>query len=241
MPWNPAALCSLLVKIADDWFYVPGWKKLDRVLSRRASSACEDFYFIQIGANDGAMRDYLRDFILRFRWRGILVEPVPAYCARLRANYRGHAGLIIEQLAIAEREERRDLFRICDEVEHLPAWCKGLASFHLEVVRKHRFVVPDLERYIVREQVQCLPLGRLLEKHRVDRLDLLSIDTEGHDYEVIKQIDFRTLRPEIVLYEHRHLPRPDRVACEHLLRSRGYRLASRLGNTLAYSDYLEGD
>jgi hypothetical protein len=64
----------------------------------------------------------------------------------------------------------------------------------------------------------------------------LSIDTEGHDYEVIKQIDFRTLRPGIMLYEHRHLSRPDRAACEHLLRSHGYRLASRLGNTLAYSD-----
>ncbi len=235
MPWDPAALCSRLVKLADEWFYMPRWAKLDRVLSRRAS-AREDFYFIQIGANDGAMRDYLRAFILRYRWRGILVEPVPAYCARLRANYEGHTGLIIEELAIAEREGLRDLFRVRDEVEHLPAWCRGLASFHLDVVLKHRFAVPDLERYIVREAVQCLPFARLLERHRVDRLDLLSIDTEGHDYEVIKQVDFETLSPAIVLYEHRHLARPDRAACERLLCSHGYRLASRLGNTLAYLD-----
>lgn len=232
-PMNWAALCSRLVKVADRWFYTPRWKTLDRVLSSRGAGR-GDFFFIQIGANDGDMRDHLRGFILRHGWRGILVEPVPAYCARLRANYRGHPGLVIEELAIAASEERRELFRIRDEVPHLPDWCRGLASFHLEVVRKHRFVVPDLDAYIVREEVRCLPLERLLEKHRVERLDLLSVDTEGHDYEVIKQIDFGTLRPGIVLYEHRHLKRPDRADCERLLRAHGYRLASRLGNTLAY-------
>jgi FkbM family methyltransferase len=231
MAW--AALCSRLVKLADEWFYAPRWTALERVLSERAAGR-DDFFFVQIGANDGDMRDHLRGFILRHGWRGVLVEPVPAYCARLRANYEGHPGLAIEEIAISSREERRELFRIRDDVPHLPAWCRGLASFHLDVVLKHRFVVPDLAEYIVREEVQCLPLNRLLEKHRVERLDLLSIDTEGHDYEIIKQIDFAILRPGIVLYEHRHLKRPDRADCESLLRSQGYRLTSRLGNTLAY-------
>lgn len=34
-----------------------------------------DFFFVQIGANDGRLDDPLRDSILRHNWRGVLVEP----------------------------------------------------------------------------------------------------------------------------------------------------------------------
>lgn len=43
--------------------------------------------FIQIGANDGLRNDPVREFIIRDRWQGILVEPLPAVFAMLQHNY----------------------------------------------------------------------------------------------------------------------------------------------------------
>jgi hypothetical protein len=58
----------------------------------------------------------------------------------------------------------------------------------------------------------------------VPGVNLLQIDTEGYDFEIIKMVNFETLRPDVIHYEHRHLSDADRVACERLLASHGYRL-----------------
>jgi hypothetical protein len=47
------------------------------------------------------------------------------------------------------------------------------------------------------------------------------IDTEGFDYEVLKQIPFGEMRPAFVLWEHKHLY-ANRKPAEDLMRSRCY-------------------
>jgi hypothetical protein len=117
----------------------------------------------------------------------------------------------------------------------LPAWVNGMASLHLDVLMNHKWAIPDIEDYIVKEQIRCITLDSLLKKHRVERLDLLAIDTEGHDFEVIKQVDFARLRPQVITYEHKHLSKVDRRDCEALLHLHNYQVSRQLGNTLAIS------
>ncbi|HVT37239.1 MAG TPA: FkbM family methyltransferase, partial [Nevskiaceae bacterium] len=50
----------------------------------------------------------------------------------------------------------------------------------------------------------------------------LHTDTEGHDYEIIKLIDFGRFRPSLLVYEHHHLTPPDRVACAAHMEALGY-------------------
>jgi hypothetical protein len=49
---------------------------LDLVL-KHVASLTPDFFFIQIGANNGMTGDPIRKYILKYHWRGILVEPQP--------------------------------------------------------------------------------------------------------------------------------------------------------------------
>lgn len=63
----------------------------------------EQFYFIQIGANDGVTGDDLRKFIEKYNWHGILVEPVPHVFKRLQNNYSGFKHLIFENSAISTK------------------------------------------------------------------------------------------------------------------------------------------
>ncbi|MGH8487310.1 MAG: FkbM family methyltransferase [Gammaproteobacteria bacterium] len=36
-------------------------------------------------------------------------------------------------------------------------------------------------------------------------VDILSIDTEGHDHEILRQIDFESVRPRVLLYGHEYI------------------------------------
>ncbi len=222
-----------LVNLFDLLCRLPPWPSLRKVLNYCAATI-PDLFFVQIGANDGVIYDPLYHYVRRYRWPGLLVEPARCCFARLQENYRAHPNLILENAAISDREEQRALFRIREDCDYLPEWCAGLGSFHREVVLSHRWAIPDLERYVVEEIVHCVTLSSLLRKHAVTRVDILSIDTEGHDHEILRQVDFESVRPRVLLYEHEYIRRVERKRCEAMLAGRGYALSRRLGDTLAY-------
>ncbi len=228
-------IVPMIVKLFDPLVSGQAWRGLEAVLDE--IEQVEDFFFIQIGANDGVVHDPLYKRVLRNNWRGILIEPVRFYFDRLKRNYGegGGSDLIFENIAISARDETRDFFRIREGLDFLPQWTKGLGSFNRAVLMKHRWVIPDIGRYIVQEKVECLSFTSLLERHDVEKVNLLAIDTEGYDYEIIRRINFDRVRPGVVLYEHKHLSRVDRRDCERLLEKNGYRFRRNFSNTLAYS------
>jgi FkbM family methyltransferase len=191
--------------------------------------------FIQVGANDGVYRDPLRDEIRARRWRGIMVEPVPHVFERLRATYDGNPRLILENAAIAEEDGVRMLYHL-REIEPgdpaMPDWYDKLGSFHRDIVRKHARAIPDLDERLVAIEVPCLTFASLCSKHGIDSFDLVQIDTEGHDFEIVKLIDFDELRPRLVMYEHLHLDEATRGACSAHLSSQGYEQISDAVNTI---------
>ena len=226
-------LLPRIVKLFDGMIGMTRWRKLNELLLRVADNT-DNFFFIEIGSNDGVIHDPLYQHIIHNQWRGILIEPVKYYFNRLKANYSANPNLIFENIAISTTDETRDIYRIREGVDHLPAWCNGLGSFYKEVLLKHQWAIPNIEDYIITEPVVCMSLPSLLSKHRVEVLDVLLIDTEGYDYEIVKQLDFARYRPKLLLYEHKHLTPSDRQSCELLLQSQGYRLATHFSNSLAY-------
>ncbi|MGH8476088.1 MAG: FkbM family methyltransferase [Methylococcales bacterium] len=222
-----------LVKCLDPLLGGLRWTKLETVLDQFGK--VDDFFFIQIGANDGVSHDPLYRHVQRFGWRGILIEPVKFYFDLLKKNYANSNRLIFENIAISERNEYRDFFRIREDLDFLPRWTKGLGSFKRDVVLKHRWIIPHIQQYIVQELVECVCFRALLERHAVDKIDLIMVDTEGYDFEIIKQIDFSLARPKVILYEHKHLSHTDRLNCERLLKDWNYRLDKHFSNTLAYA------
>ncbi len=223
----------LLVRVGAELLRVRQWRTFRDVLTCCAERT-EDFFFIEIGANDGVTQDILHQHIGKYRWGGILVEPVPYYFEKLKRTYEADDRLALENVAISDKDEVRDFYRVREGVSHFPYWSEGLGSFDLNVVLSHRWAMPDISDYIVTEEVKCIALRSLLLKHDVKKIDLLSIDTEGYDYEIIKQIDFDKLSPLVLIYEHKHMKRDERKRCESMLRAHRYALRKQRGNTLAY-------
>lgn len=197
---------------------------------------------VQVGSNDGCQGDPIAELIRHnARWYVMFIEPLPHIFRRLRSNYPNYPKYRFENIAIANKKESRRLYFVSDEIKRIrndiPFWYDQLGSFDKNHILKHQrrleLSEAQLERFIASEEVRCEPLPEVLERNWITKVDLLHIDTEGYDYEVIKQVDFEASPPRAILYEHSHLSNEDRRATKKLLSKAGYRLRSDDRDTLA--------
>lgn len=196
----------------------------ERALLRAFAEHYPSAVFVEIGANDGVSHDPLRPHIAARDWTGVMVEPVPHVFARLVGNYGHLDRLALENVAIAERDGTLPFFHLAPsgDGEELPDFYDALGSFSREAVLSHADRIPDIEGRLVRREVPCLTFASLCARHRLDGLDLLLIDTEGHDARILEQVDLAALAPRLVIYEHFHLAGGERAACRARMEAAGY-------------------
>jgi FkbM family methyltransferase len=205
------------------------------IVKRIADQAGRPLTFVQIGANDGEMGDPLHDVVVGYQWRGIVVEPLPHLFTALKNAYRECPGVVCEQTAIDDREGTARMYAVSWKPSD-PVWVIGLSSFRREVILESQHLVPDIENRIEEVEVPVMRLDTLLAKHSVNHVDVMQIDTEGYDYEVLKQIDFsKPWAPRHVIYEACHLG-DDLNRARNMLRSAGYKIFPAGYDDYAYRD-----
>lgn len=192
---------------------------------------------LQIGAHDGVMDDPVHASILRWKLPALLVEPMPDFFARLQANYASQSGVAFENVAVSTSRGEATLYRLAND-RALPAWAHGMASFNRQVILEHKDWPElrnlDLEKLIVNVRVPVLTVADLLAKHpALGPILVLQIDTEGHDYQVLRSAVAAGCLPPIINYEHAHLSYDDSVAARELLTQHGYGFHTDENNTLA--------
>jgi FkbM family methyltransferase len=171
-----------------------------------------DFFFLQVGANDGVSNDQINGMIRRYGWRGILLEPQPDVFASLKRNYAGNDRLIFENAALAFSDGEADFWTVPGN--------DGLGSFDLQVLRRSGLSDSQLRKL----RVPTVSVKTLMARHGVEHVDLLQVDTEGFDYEVIKMFLAASVLPSAINYEHLHLSDADRAACVGMLGPLGYKM-----------------
>jgi FkbM family methyltransferase len=192
-----------------------------------------DICVLQIGANDGQRADPIHDYISRYRWKGVLVEPQPRAYEVLTQTYAQHSQVVLENCAIAHSDGETQFYTVADSV---PFRWTGLAQLSREKLSRALAAqgFDEVESLVKRITVPALSLSSLIKKHSLSRIDLLQIDTEGFDYEIIKMIDFARMAPSVIHFEHACVPLDQHVECWEYLSSRGYRLAFVRGDTIAW-------
>lgn len=195
-------------------------------LLRAFAEQCPEAVFVEIGANDGEKHDHLRTLILDNDWKGVLVEPVPYLFERLRRNYDGVTGLVLENVAIADHDGSLPFHHLPDvpgdERERLPDWYDAIGSFSRQTVLAHAAGIPGLAERIVETEVPCLTFESLCERHGIEHVDLVAIDTEGYDGEILRMFPFDRFQPRLIVYEHFHLDAVERPATREHLHRMGY-------------------
>ena len=194
-------------------------------LLRAFADACPDAFFVEIGANDGEQHDHLRPHILRGDWRGVMVEPVPYVFERLQETYASVPGVTLENAAVSDRDGSLTLHHLAESDDvTLPPWYHALGTTSRDALLRHAKDIPDVEDRIVTTVVPCLTFSSLCAGHHLRSVDLVVLDTEGHDYEILRASDLPAWRPRLVVYEHFHLSPADRASCRALMEDWGYEM-----------------
>ena len=208
---------------------------LEFIVTHKLAST-NDFFFIQIGANDGIGNDAIYPLVKKYKLRGVALEPQKDIFTVLDKNYADEKQVTCVNKAIHNDLKEMQLYKIDSQgdLTGLPIWATRIASFDKQVIESHRKHIPDIEKRIIQETVHCISLDNLLVEQNVPQIDLLQIDAEGYDYEIIKMIDLQKIKPSIIRYEHKHLSKQDFDACLEYLIQNSYRILNEGSDITAY-------
>src|SRR4051794_3592176 len=190
-------------------------------------------FFVGIGANDGVTHDPLYPFIRDHGWRGVMVEPIPEAFAALERNYAGLPRVELVHAAIGNSDTTGTIYAA--EVTDDTSLRMSLhASFDRSVLLKARRWYPDIESRIVEREVSIMRFDTLIARLGNPGIDVLKMDTEGHDLEILRTIDLQEVRPALVLVERANLSREDQIRLADILLGAGYRVALTNLDMLGY-------
>lgn len=185
-------------------------QNFEDVMLWRALKHVEQGFYIDVGAQHPVIESVSLAFYEK-GWRGIHVEPCPAYAALLREQRPDE--LVIEA-AVSDCPGPISFFEIPGT---------GLSTPDPEIAERHRQA-----GYEVKEiSVPCLPLSEVFQQAQDREIHWLKIDVEGWEKKVLQSWGRSEVRPWIVVIEST-LPNTQEEsfqAWEDLLLKRGYRFA----------------
>ena len=209
---------------------------LEYIVTHRMATS-DDFFILQVGANDGIGNDAVYPLIKKFGFKAILIEPLKDIFDKLQANYADIDRVTFVNKAIHNELKEMNLYRINPNADltGLPVWATRIASFNKSVIESHKKHIPNIQNLLIKETVECISLEEVIIEAEINHIDLLQIDAEGYDYEIIKMIKFQKIRPSIIRYEHKHLSKKDFTECLELLVNNNYRILFEDSDITAYS------
>lgn len=133
---------------------------------------------IDIGAADGLTGSNSRRLIEEEKWSAILVEPFLPFYNYLQELYRNNKEVKLLNFACdIEEKETLIYFRNFDEAKGLTSLITNWENSQKIITKKFNDLVPHEE------------------------IDFLSLDTEGKDLDILKDIDFDKYKIEIICVE----------------------------------------
>jgi FkbM family methyltransferase len=184
-------------------------------------------WLVDVGANDGVDGSNSRGLILD-GWRGVMIEPLPGACEKLRRLYQGVMTVTVHEIACADFHGTAQMTIGLD----------GSAGQTSSISDDPSFKSHERESFI---EVPVERLTDLLGKTDCPKeFGVLLVDAEGVDLQVLKGLDFERFRPAVICTED-FAARPALDAAKYqFLREHGYRFRGNIGpdsiwtcNTLA--------
>lgn len=168
----------------------------------------ENGFFIEIGASDGIQLSNTYLLETQYKWKGICCEPIPSRFEQLVIN---RPNSICCNEAVYSQSGQTVTFDIANNFDLL----SGIA----DNIDCHKGTVNANKTSI---QVQTISLSDLLDKSNAPTfIEYMSLDTEGSEYEILKNVDFSKYIFGLIDVEHNSIE-PRRTNIKNLLLSNGY-------------------
>lgn len=180
--------------------------------------------FVDIGAHDGIDLSNTYFFEKELDWTGLCLEPNPEVFKQLTNN---RSCVCICGCASSEHNVMKQFMKISGPLEML----SGLVD-KFDVEHKSR-IERQLKEYGGSYEVidvNCYNLNQILEEAGIDHIHLLSLDTEGGEYEILQNFDFSKCQVDVITVEDNYRIHP----FVDLLKSRGFKLVQALEQDLIF-------
>jgi len=197
-------------------------KKLESLLPHRNG------FYVELGANDGALASNSYFFELKKDWKGVLIEPAPNLylsCLKIRGKNNsvfcnacvpfGYEGEFV-------RMKYSDSMTISDNLD------LDIGNHDEFVASGHKYLKQGESSFVFGAKSATLN-SLLLEASAPNLIDFLSLDVEGAELDVLKGLDFSNFRFKYMIIECRDIAR-----LESFLGNHGYKLAEKV----THHDYL---
>jgi FkbM family methyltransferase len=184
-------------------------QNLEDVMLRRALHDVEAGFWIDVGA--AHPRDYSVTHAFSERgWRGINIEPEPAFFAALQAERPRDVNL---RVALGAAGGQARLQQIAGT---------GLSTLHAEIAERHADAGYGPSAAL---DVEVRTLAGICAEFAPPVVHFLKVDVEGSEAEVLAGADFQACRPWIVLVEATPpgIPGRESEGFDRLLLDAGYR------------------
>lgn len=147
----------------------------------------KDGFFVEIGAADGF---YLSNtlFLEIYGWRGIIAEPLPRWHQKIRER-KCHVDL----RCVYEKSNSKLTFEDVFGNPELSGITEDLDQDNNASLRKNSAKI----------EVDTISLNDLLGEYKApNKIDYISIDTEGSEFKILKNFDFKKYDVKIFTVEH---------------------------------------
>ena len=168
----------------------------------------ENGFFIEIGASDGIYFSNTYLLETKYKWRGICCEPIPHNFKKLVKN---RPNSICYDKAVYNKSGLTLNFDIINYWDVL----SGISD-HIDPAKCYI----DNDKNTI--QVQTISLLDVLNNANAPSfIEYMSLDTEGSEFEILKNFDFEKYTFGLIDVEHNHIE-SRRAEIKNLLLSKGY-------------------
>ena len=165
-------------------------------------------FFIEVGASDGIELSNTYLLETKYNWRGICCEPIPAKFEKLVIN-RPKATCIKDAVYSTSG------LTLTFDISNYYSLLSGISE-HIDA---HKKSVDQNKQTI---NVQTISLLDVLDKANAPSfIEYMSLDTEGSEFEILKNFDFSKYTFGLIDVEHNYIE-PRRSQIKNLLLSNGY-------------------
>ena len=163
--------------------------------------------YFQIGAHIGNSHNdpiFFNEIIYK---NIILTEPVSFLYKILKDNYKNRMKdnrIEFLNIAVSNTDGNIEMIVPCEDNDFnsYPFFLNQMASTTDKYIKKFNFSTRFPDFKFEKTTVLCKRFNTIIQERGIKSIDYLIIDTEGHDYTILMDIDFNLIKPKKIRFEN---------------------------------------